>query len=192
MALDISAPAILIALSILAWIAVLPRFFFRAGEWNLQWWLNTAPFGATGVVLLGALGGGVVPVVAPTQWLGATMALTGTVILVAAASLMSYTLGTHRRPLALWMQNDDAPEHLVTEGPYALVRHPFYSSYILLLTGCVLAVPHWLNLALLLFIAYRLNATAAREEARFLKSSFGEAYAEYMSRTRRFVPVGRG
>ena len=60
-----------------------------------------------------------------------------------------------------------------------------------MLTGCVLAVPHWLNLTLLLFIAYRLNATAAREEARFLKSSFGDAYAEYMSRTRRFVPVGR-
>ena len=118
------------------------------------------------------------------------MALAATGVIVASACLMSYTLGTHRRPLALWMQDDDEPCHLVTEGPYRRIRHPFYTSFILLLTGCALAVPHGLTLSMLIFVAYRLNKTAAREEARFLRSELASAYAEYMSGTGRFMPRG--
>jgi protein-S-isoprenylcysteine O-methyltransferase Ste14 len=118
------------------------------------------------------------------------LAVVAVVLMAGALALGGYTLGTHRRRLALWHQDDDAPEHLVEEGPYARIRHPFYTSYLISLSGCVLAAPHGVTAAVLVFVAYRLNRTAAREEARFLASErFGARYRTYMRRTGRFLPV---
>lgn len=188
MTLDIFTPAIVLAIGMLLWMGILPHTFFREGERNLQWWINAAPFGISGLVLLGAFFGLVTPIGAAAEPWAPAVALVATGVLVAAACLMSYTLGTHRRPLALWMQRDDEPRHLVTEGPYRRIRHPFYTSFILLLVGCTLAVPHGLTLGALVFVAYRLNRTAAGEEARFLRSELATEYAEYMRGTGRFAP----
>lgn len=184
-----AVPAIVLGLLGLIWIAILARIFFLPGKWNLSWWLNTGPFIVAGTVMLGVLVGRLEPLVASTSVLGVAMAVTGTVLEACALGLSGWTLGTHRRRLALWHQTDDHPEHLVTEGPYRVVRHPFYSSYILNMVGCVLAAPHGATLAMLMLVAYRLNGTAAREEARFLASEgFGQAYSAYVSRTGRFIP----
>lgn len=189
MTMPTTAPPIFLGLLGLIGIACLTRIFFLPGRWNVQWWLNTAPFVAGGVAMLAVLGGGLTPWVSPASMLGGAMAVLATVLIGAALCLTGYTLGTHRRPLALWHQTDDAPEHLVTEGPYARIRHPFYASYLLALVGCTLAAPHWSTLGVLAFLVYRLNRTAAREERRFLASvSFGAAYAAYMRGTGRFVP----
>ena len=92
------------------------------------------------------------------------MAILAILLCASAQALMGYALGTHRRRLALWHQTDDAPEHIVTEGAYALVRHPFYTSYLLTLVGGVLAAPHLWTVVTLAYAFHRLNATAAREE----------------------------
>ena len=190
MTMSIAVPAIVLGLLSLIWIAVLARIFFLPGEWNGQWWLNTAPFALEGVALLGVGGGWMTPLVAPTRALGGAMAVLAVVLMAAALGLVGYTLGTHRRRLALWHQHDDEPEHLVREGAYARIRHPFYTSYLVTLTACVLAAPHGITMLVLGLVAYRLNATAAREEARFLSSeSLGPEYAAYIERTGRFVPT---
>lgn len=189
MTLSITTPAIVLGLLGLIGIAVLTRVFFLPGRWNLQWWLNTGPFVVGGLALLATLAGLIEPWIAPPSTLGGVLAVVAVVLIGAALWLAGFTLGTHRRPLALWHQTDDAPRHLVTEGPYARIRHPFYTSYLLALVGSALAAPHWSTLGVLAVLAWRLNGTAAREERRFLaSSSLGAAYAEYMRRTGRFWP----
>lgn len=189
MVVTTTAPAIVLGLGSLAWIAVLARIFFLPGEWNLQWWLNTAPFIVTGLGMVGVLTGAASPLVEPSTSAGGLLATASVLVVAASLGLSGFTLGTHRRRLELWHQHDDHPEHLVTEGPYAVVRHPFYTSYIASMVGCVLAAPHVVTLAMLVVVAIRLNATAAREEARFLTSEeLGARYAEYAASTGRFLP----
>ena len=184
-----AVPAIVLGLVSLIWIAVLARIFFLPGAFNLQWWLNTLPFVVTGLVMLGVMTGLLEPLVDPSTPVGGLLA-TGSVLTVAGSlGLGAFTLGTHRRRLALWHQHDDHPEHLVTEGPYAVVRHPFYTSYIVGTVGCVMAAPHAGTLVMLMVVVARLDATARREERRFLASEeFGARYARYVRASGRFFP----
>jgi len=80
-------------------------------------------------------------------------------------------------------------EHtLIQRGPYKTVRHPMYTSGLLLIAGyglvtangVVLAVP---AAALLLLIVLRLP-----DEEAMLTERFGDAYREYCARTGRFFP----
>ena len=101
---------------------------------------------------------------------------------------MKWTVRTHEVPLSLWHQDNDAPESLVTSGPYALMRHPFYAAFLLAMGGTLCAAPSG---ALVLVFGYgvaAMNLTAAREERRLAASSFGAEYEDYMKRTPRFVP----
>jgi protein-S-isoprenylcysteine O-methyltransferase Ste14 len=183
-----SAAALIVILDAVL-MGALPRIFFRRdGRLNLRWWLTAAPFFAgAGTVLLAALG-----LVAP--WLSEPSALAAGLELVAASmatasiGLMCFTLGTHRIPIALWHQADDAPQQLVTWGAYRRIRHPFYASFLLLLAACLLACPHPITAAALVWGALALNGTAAREEALLRGSELGADYAAYMRRTGRFFP----
>jgi protein-S-isoprenylcysteine O-methyltransferase Ste14 len=78
------------------------------------------------------------------------------------------------------------PRTIVERGPYRLVRHPIYSSNILLLAGLTLATGSaWLLLNTLLLIGF--YGHTARLEERELKEQF-PAYRSYVARTWRFVP----
>ncbi|KAI8462291.1 MAG: hypothetical protein J3K34DRAFT_527857 [Monoraphidium minutum] len=82
-----------------------------------------------------------------------------------------------------------APPRLVTEGPYALVQHPIYGSYMLLFAGYCLAC-HSAPFALLAAWACGLYYTRrAGLERDVLRAAFGGAYDDYALRTpRRFIP----
>lgn len=178
------SPILFLGLLDLALIGALPRIFFRRGRLNLQWWLTASPFLVSAGTLLATAAGIASPMLAPTPLLeGVAVALHAGSIL-----LIGFTLGTHREPLSLWHQPDDAPRHLVSHGAYARVRHPFYSAFLLALLGAALAVPHWATAAALAFGCLQLNRTAAREEAVLLGSPFGAEYRAYLSRTGRFIP----
>ena len=181
-----------LSLLVLVRIGLLPRTSFRPGRRTLAWWLNSAPFWLAGTGLLAVLSGIASPYL---QRGGAASAVSSALGLAAAASalaVMGRALAAHERPPALWHQPDDVPEHLVTSGPYARVRHPLYAAFLLALIGCVLAAPHWSTLLGLGFAAYRLNGTAAAEEARFLASGLGARYASYARVAGRFLPRLRG
>ncbi|HEY6004186.1 MAG TPA: isoprenylcysteine carboxylmethyltransferase family protein [Anaeromyxobacter sp.] len=80
------------------------------------------------------------------------------------------------------------PEHVQSGGPYALVRHPFYASYLLaFLGGAVAAGSPWLVPAV--FAGALTYWRAARdEEERFARSPLAVAYGEYAARTGMFLP----
>lgn len=180
-------PAFFLLLLNFAFIALLPRVFFRRdGRLNARWWLTAMPFGLCLAFIVVSVAADW-PALTPDSW-GPALKLVAVALSVASIGLIFVTLGTHRVPLALWHQDNDAPAHIVTYGAYARIRHPFYAAFILTLLAAVCYVPHWPTLATLAYGVTALNMTAAREEKRLSTSEFGAEYQEYTRRTGRFFP----
>lgn len=79
--------------------------------------------------------------------------------------------------------------HLVTHGPYGIVRHPLYFAYFF--TYTLIALPRfgvWAVLMLALGIA--AETYRSRKEERVLRSTFPE-YESYARRVRAFIPFNR-
>ena len=76
---------------------------------------------------------------------------------------------------------------LVTTGPFRYVRHPIYASLILLVWGMGLKSGSFASIFFSLLATGFLYLTALLEEEENL-DRFGEAYTEYMTKTRMFVP----
>ena len=76
---------------------------------------------------------------------------------------------------------------LVTTGIYRYIRHPLYSSLLLLAWGIFFKSPSWAGVALASAATASLFATALADEAE-CTHFFGPDYREYMRRTKRFVP----
>jgi protein-S-isoprenylcysteine O-methyltransferase Ste14 len=77
--------------------------------------------------------------------------------------------------------------YLVTSGPYAFIRHPFYDSVALFILSIALSAANWFfMLAGVLFFSL-ISIRTAKEEAN-LMARFGEAYRTYIQQTGRFLP----
>lgn len=74
-----------------------------------------------------------------------------------------------------------ADRGLKRRGPYAIVRHPLYASYFLLLGGYVLQSMSWRNFIVMVFVC-GCNIGRALGEERVLSTS--AAYSEYRRRVR--------
>jgi protein-S-isoprenylcysteine O-methyltransferase Ste14 len=84
------------------------------------------------------------------------------------------------------------PHTLLQDGPYAFVRHPFYSSYILQWLGWALGAWSVWALVPLAGMTTVYWYAAADEEARFEKTAMAQDYAAYKRSTGRFLPrLGR-
>ena len=180
-------PVLVVLLADFAAIGLLPRVFFKRGSLTAGWWLTALPFFCCPAFLVAAAAAGW------HSWLGtglpsAVAASAGGVLAVLSAALLAMTLGTHRVPLALWHQDDDAPASIVTYGAYTRIRHPFYASFLLALTAAAVLFPHLGTVLPLCYAIVRLNMTAAREERRLSASKFGGEYRAYVARTGRFLP----
>ena len=77
---------------------------------------------------------------------------------------------------------------LITTGPYAVIRHPFYTSYILVWSSTTIlfnSVFLWITL----FYLVTFYLMSARDEERvILSSEHSEQYAEYRKRVGMFLP----
>lgn len=78
-------------------------------------------------------------------------------------------------------------QRVVTRGPYAHARHPFYAGLMLALLGGVLALDSRATLAVLVVLAPLVRVIAVKEEAH-LAEALGEAYEAYRDRVPRWVP----
>ena len=76
---------------------------------------------------------------------------------------------------------------LVTTGIYKYIRHPLYSSLLLLAWGIFFKLPSLTGLALTTVATAFLFATAKADEAECVQF-FGSNYVEYMKHTKMFIP----
>jgi len=83
------------------------------------------------------------------------------------------------------MSRKQNPE-LVTNGPYAYVRHPIYSGMLVAMLGSAIGESAFWSLPLVLFGLYFVYS--ARKEEKLMIEQFPQQYPEYMSRTKMLVP----
>ena len=76
---------------------------------------------------------------------------------------------------------------LVMVGAYRYIRHPLYSSIFFMGWGVFFKDPSLLGIILVLAISAFITATAKVEEGENLRK-FGADYAEYMKKTKMFIP----
>lgn len=90
-----------------------------------------------------------------------------------------------------WRTIHAARGDLVTDGLYAVVRHPQYSGLMLAVLGALIqwpTLPTLVMAPILVVTYYRL----ARREERELAARFGERYAAYRARTPMLLPTWPG
>ncbi|MDD5081902.1 MAG: isoprenylcysteine carboxylmethyltransferase family protein [Dehalococcoidales bacterium] len=147
------------------------------------------------IVVLGVVGMTILIFVAPWEYTHFTGPIprNGS---VAWAGLTLLTSGIILQTLAMWWLrgfytvrlNIQQKQRLVTDGPYRLVRHPGYLSYLVSLTGLGLALGSLAALGLVLlaipFLVWRIT-----KEEEMLVTAFGKEYINYLRQTRwRLVP----
>ena len=112
-------------------------------------------------------------------------------------SIVLLALGVHSlvtKGKAVKCREDDAQllafektTTLVTTGIYHYIRHPLYSSLLLLAWGVFFKAPAYSGALLVLAATLSLLATAKADEAECIRF-FGPAYRAYMKQTKMFVP----
>jgi len=115
-------------------------------------------------------------------------AAAGLVLYCLALGMFWWTIKAHRvKPLAACFSTNETL-HLVCSGPYRLVRHPFYCSYLLAwLAGAIGTLNIYLGLTFVAMFALYLTA-ALNEEKKFATSPLARDYASYCGATGRFFP----
>ena len=86
-----------------------------------------------------------------------------------------------------WAQRDRT---LATTGPYALIRHPQYVAFIVIMLGFLLQWPTIPTLLMFPVLVGMYILLAYEEEAEAL-AQFGEAYDRYVTVTPAFIPSWR-
>lgn len=81
----------------------------------------------------------------------------------------------------------DRKADLITDGLFARVRHPIYAFSILLML-CTLAIVPTLPVLAIASAHIVLMTIKARNEERHLLATHGDAYAQYLRRSGRFLP----
>jgi protein-S-isoprenylcysteine O-methyltransferase Ste14 len=83
---------------------------------------------------------------------------------------------------------DDTPQFLWKGGPYAYVRNPFYTSYMLAYASVAIALQSLAALVLLAGMMVFYHLAALREEQKFARSVLATDFEAYKRRTGRFLP----
>lgn len=80
----------------------------------------------------------------------------------------------------------DHPDELVTTGVFAWSRNPIYVGFFLVLVGQFFVFPNWVPLVYLAAGTWLFHRQVLREEE-FMRQQYGEEYAEYCRRARRYI-----
>jgi protein-S-isoprenylcysteine O-methyltransferase Ste14 len=76
---------------------------------------------------------------------------------------------------------------LVTDGPYALVRHPIYTGLLTAVVGSAIAVDAWRALLAVVLVVIAF-ARKMRLEEQWMREVFGASYDDYRRRVPALVP----
>jgi protein-S-isoprenylcysteine O-methyltransferase Ste14 len=80
----------------------------------------------------------------------------------------------------------DRPDRLVTSGIFAISRNPIYVAFASVLLGQFLIFPNWILLLYMGAATWLFHRQILREEE-YLKEHYGEEYANYCRRVRRYL-----
>jgi protein-S-isoprenylcysteine O-methyltransferase Ste14 len=76
---------------------------------------------------------------------------------------------------------------LIRTGPYAIVRHPIYTGFLVALTGTVIAIGEIRAILALVIVAAGLHFKSKTEE-QFMSDKFGNQYAAYRREVKSLIP----
>jgi protein-S-isoprenylcysteine O-methyltransferase Ste14 len=121
------------------------------------------------------------PLAAPRGWETFGLALGFIGFLLGAAAAVEFgrahtTLNPH-----------GAVSKLVTTGIYRFTRNPIYLGFVLITVGVPLALNNFWGIAFTPLLVIFFNALVVRHEEAYLQKKFGDEYAGYKSRVRRWV-----
>jgi protein-S-isoprenylcysteine O-methyltransferase Ste14 len=111
-------------------------------------------------------------------WVGVAFCLAGLILLL--WSLISF--GQSFR-VGIDMER---PDQLMTAGAFAFSRNPIYVAFAFNLIGQFLIFPNWMLLVYLGAGTWLFHRQILREEG-FMKQHYGQQYAEYCRRVRRYL-----
>lgn len=114
--------------------------------------------------------------------------LAGVVLILGSLGLFWWAIAASRDFGLSHVFDKTKPNSLLSSGPYAYVRHPFYTSYIIFWAG--LALASWNLIAIIpVAVIIMIYTKAARlEEGKFANSGLNEAYSSYRERAGMFWP----
>ncbi|MBB3454896.1 protein-S-isoprenylcysteine O-methyltransferase Ste14 [Rhizobium sp. BK313] len=111
----------------------------------------------------------------------------GAIFFIAAMWVFRRTHKELGRNWSITLEIRDQHE-LVCGGPYALVRHPMYTSFLLMGLGQAFLLSNWvMGLAGLVGFAILFFLRVDKEE-RMMLDVFGQRYRAYMEKTKRIIP----
>ncbi|MGI9356734.1 MAG: methyltransferase family protein, partial [Rhizobiaceae bacterium] len=84
--------------------------------------------------------------------------------------------------------DEKLPHGLLKSGPYAYVRHPFYTSYLIQWAGWTIAVWNIWAIVPVISMTVIYWVAARDEENKFLRTDMADEYREFVASTGRFFP----
>ena len=111
-------------------------------------------------------------------WLGVTLCLAGLLLLL-------WSLVSFGQSFRVGIDVDH-PDALIVTGVFAFSRNPIYVAFASILLGQFLIFSNWILLVYVGAGIWLFHRQVLREEA-FLKAHYGQAYAEYCKRVRRYI-----
>ncbi len=112
------------------------------------------------------------------RWAGAFFCVAG--LLLMLGSLVSFG-----RSFRVGIDTDH-PDKLITTGVFAFSRNPIYVAFAVILAGQFLIFSNWILLVYLGAAVWLFHRQVLREEE-YLKKHYGQEYAEYCRRVRRYL-----
>lgn len=114
--------------------------------------------------------------------------LVGLIMAALSSALFVWAVRSSRSARLLFVYDEGQPHQILRQGPYRYLRHPFYTSYVLLWTGWGLATFSPLVIPSILVLTALYVYAARGEEAKFARSEMAEEYSRYRQQTGFFWP----
>lgn len=115
-------------------------------------------------------------------------AIQGLVSVAVGASGVTVAIAAQRHLGSSWRTGVEASSTLVTSGPFAWVRNPFYVGWFLAAAAVVVAVPSLVASAGFILHVIAAHVIVRAVEEPVLTGAHGTQYLRYKRRTGRFVP----
>lgn len=157
-------------------------FYFRTEDRGARWGKRVISVaGGTGMIAALAL-------LATSTSPPLPQAVAASAIYLASTALFWWAWRSTRQEVMQFAFSMQVPQRLHVTGPYALVRHPYYSSYVLSWTALAVAVPSVPTMASLAGMTGVYWMAASAEERRIMRSPCADAYDRYRADVGRFLP----